>query len=65
MGRREEMQVATAGRAVAHPAAAVLQYAAKQYEAPHGPFRHGKYEWTALLRQAARLRAAQGGGVQL
>ena len=53
------VQIATAGRAVARPPKAVLEHAARQYEPPDGPFRHGKFEWAALLRQAARLQARQ------
>jgi len=53
-----QVQVATAGRSLVLPAKQVLQHAAKQYDPPDGPFRHGKYEWSALLRKAERLQAA-------
>ena len=51
------VQVATAGRAITQPGAAVLEYAASQYEPPDGAFRHGKFEWEALKRQASRLQS--------
>ena len=53
------VQIATAGQPFVQPDVAVLEHAARQYEPPDGAFRHGKYEWDALLRQAARLQAAQ------
>ena len=53
------VQVATQGRQVVQPGAAVLEHAARQYEAPNGAFTHGKFEWPALLRQAARARGAR------
>ena len=48
-----------AGQPVVQPPTPVLEHAARQYDPPDGAFRHGKYEWAALLRQAERLQAAQ------
>ena len=55
------VQVAAAGRPTVQPSAEVLEHAARQYGdcTTDGPFRHGKYEWAALLRQAERLQANQ------
>jgi ribulose-5-phosphate 4-epimerase/fuculose-1-phosphate aldolase len=52
------VQVAVGGNKLVEPDAAVLEHAASQYDpAGDGSFRHGKYEWDALRRQAERLRA--------
>jgi ribulose-5-phosphate 4-epimerase/fuculose-1-phosphate aldolase len=51
------VQVAAGSAALHEPDAAVLAHAAKQYD---GAFAHGKMEWAALLRLAARLRDGDG-----
>ena len=43
------------GGPVVRPDELVLEHAARQYGV-EGAFRHGKYEWPALLRQAERAR---------
>ena len=50
------VQCAAGGAACRQPRAAVLEHAATQL-GPGGPFCHGRYEWAALLRLAARLQS--------
>lgn len=51
-----KVQCSIGSQPVNPPDPAALEHAAKQYAPPDGPFRHGVYEWPALLRLAKRLR---------
>lgn len=56
-----QVQVACGGHELVEPPEDVLKHASKQYEPLNGsgdsPFTHGKAEWGALRRLAARVRA--------